>query len=190
MSLLRSHRARSQSSPLSTQPKYASQGATHRRTEEAILEATKDLIASVGLSKISMIDISTHSQVARATLYNHFRDKSSVIEALLQSEVSKLIEEMQKVGTPVDALEYLSISVSHDPALAGLRAHDPALLAQLLIHSEHPLYLDLARAVFSLTQSPSATGLAMRWLLGQVLQPVTKEQSRDQAVLLVENTLF
>jgi hypothetical protein len=97
---------------------------------------------------------------------------------------------MQNVGTPADALEFLSRSVSSDPALAGLRSHDPALLAQLLIHSEHPLYLDLARAIFSLTQSPSPTGLAMRWLLGQVLQPVTPEQSRDQAILLVENTLF
>ena len=190
MSLHRSHRARSQSSPLSTQPKYAAQGATHRRTEEAILSATKELIAASGASKISMIDISAHSQVARATLYNHFRDKSSVIEALLQAEIGRLIQQMQNVGTPADALEFLSRSVSSDPALAGLRSHDPALLAQLLIHSEHPLYLDLARAIFSLTQSPSATGLAMRWLLGQVLQPVTPEQSRDQAILLVENTLF
>jgi AcrR family transcriptional regulator len=137
-----------------------------------------------------MIDISARSQVARATLYNHFRDKSSVIEALLQAEISRVIHEMGNVGTPADALEFLSRSISSDPALAGLRIHDPALLAQLLIHSEHPLYLELARAIFSLTQSPSATGLAMRWLLGQVLQPVTPEQSRDQAVLLVENTLF
>jgi hypothetical protein len=30
----------------------------------------------------------------------------------------------------------------------------------------------------------------MRWLLGQVMQPITAEQSRDQALLLVENTLF
>jgi AcrR family transcriptional regulator len=175
---------------LSTQPKYATQGASHRRTEDAILQATKDLISKSGLTKISMIDISARSQVARATLYNHFRDKSAVIEALLQAEISRVIHEMDKAGTPADALEFLSQSISSDPALAGLRIHDPALLAQLLIHSEHPLYLELARAIFSLTQSPSATGLAMRWLLGQVLQPVTPEQSRDQAVLLVENTLF
>jgi AcrR family transcriptional regulator len=179
-----------QSSPLSTQPKYATQGATHRRTEEAILTATKELIASSGASKISMIDISSHSQVARATLYNHFRDKSSVFEALLQAEIGNIIERMQSAGTPADALEFLSLTVSNDLALAGLRTHDSALLAQLLIHSEHPLYLDLARAIFSVTQSPSATGLAMRWLLGQVMQPLTPEQSRDQAILLVDNTLF
>lgn len=190
MSLLRSRRARSQSSPLSTQPKYAAQGATHRRTEEAILSATKDLIATLGASKISMVDISGRSQVARATLYNHFRDKSAVIEALLQAEIGRIIQEMGNVGTPADALEFLSRSISSDPALAGLRIHDPALLAQLLIHSEHPLYLELARAIFSLTHSPGVTGLAMRWLIGQALQPVTPEQSRDQAVLLVDSALF
>ena len=190
MSLFRSHLARSRSSPLSTQPKYATQGASHRRTEEAILQGTKDLIALQGLSKISMIDISSASEVARATLYNHFRDKNSVVEALLASEMTRIIEAAQTAGTPADALESLSIAISSDAALAGLRQHDPALIAQLLIHSEHPLYLDLARAIFAATQSQSATGLAMRWLLGQVVQPLTPDQSRDQAALLVESTLF
>jgi AcrR family transcriptional regulator len=175
---------------LSTQPKYATQGASQRRTEDAILQATKILISQSGLTKISMIDISSASEVARATLYNHFRDKQAVIEALLSSEVARIIEVSKSAGTPADALESLSIAISSDRALAGLREHDPALIAQLLIHSEHPLYLELARAIFSLTQSQSATGLAMRWLLGQAVQPLTPEQSREQAALLVENTLF
>jgi hypothetical protein len=108
----------------------------------------------------------------------------------VHSEIARITQAMQNVGTPADALEFLSLSVSSDPALAGLREYDAAALAQMLIHSEHPLYLDVARAVFAKTQSPSATGLAMRWLLGQVLQPLTPEQSREQATLLVENTLF
>ena len=190
MSQFKSHLARLQSSPLSTQPKYASQGASHRRTEDAILQATKVLISHSGLTKISMIDISSASEVARATLYNHFRDKHSVVEALLASEVSRIIELSKSAGTPADALESLSIAISSDSALAALREHDPALIAQLLIHSEHPLYLEFARAVYALTQSQSATGLAMRWLLGQAVQPLTPEQSREQAALLVENTLF
>ena len=190
MSPFRSHLARLQSFLLSTQPKYATQGASHRRTEDAILQATKDLISKSGLTKISMIDISSASEVARATLYNHFRDKHSVIEALLASEVAQIIEASKSAGTPADALEALSIAISSDGALAGLRQHDPALIAQLLIHSEHPLYVELARAIFALTKSASSTGLAMRWLLGQSVQPLTPEQSREQAALLVESTLF
>jgi len=30
----------------------------------------------------------------------------------------------------------------------------------------------------------------MRWLLGQVTQPITPKQSREQAELLVDRTLF
>lgn len=137
-----------------------------------------------------MIDISSASEVARATLYNHFRDKHSVIEALLASEVAHILELSKLAGTPADGLESLSVAISSDSALASLREHDPALIAQLLIHSEHPLYLELARVVYALTQSQSGTGLAMRWLLGQAVQPLTREQSREQAALLVEGTLF
>ena len=104
--------------------------------------------------------------------------------------MARIIEGSKLAGTPADALESISIAISSDGALAGLRQNDPALIAQLLIHSEHPLYLELARTMYALTQSQSATGLAMRWLLGQVAQPLTPEQSRDQAALLVESTLF
>ena len=79
------------SCPLSTQPKYATQGAIHRRTESAILEGTKELIANFGLSNISMIEIADHSQVSRATLYNHYKDKNAVLEALMTSEIDRLI---------------------------------------------------------------------------------------------------
>jgi AcrR family transcriptional regulator len=45
--------------------KYAPQVATHRRTQNAILEATKELIATTGLKKMSMIEIADVSQVSR-----------------------------------------------------------------------------------------------------------------------------
>jgi len=56
--------------------------------------------------------------------------------------------------------------------------------------AENPLYLVLAQAIYAATKSEAGTGLAMRWLLGQVMQPITPKQSREQAELLVERTLF
>ncbi|MEJ6607828.1 MAG: TetR/AcrR family transcriptional regulator [Candidatus Planktophila sp.] len=173
-----------------TQPKYATQGATHRRTEGAILEGTKMLIAKFGLSNISMIEIADASEVSRATLYNHYRDKNSVISALISAEVCYLIEIAEKAGTPADALEKLSIYISTDTALAAMRIHDQAVITQLLAHSEHHLYLDMARCIYSATKSEAGTGVAMRWLIGQVLQPLSAKQSREQAELLVDRTLF
>lgn len=178
------------SCPLSTQPKYATQGATHRRTEEAILISTKNLIAQCGLSKISMIEIAQSSEVSRATLYNHFRDKSAVITALINYEVEKMIHTAQDALTPAAILESLSLSISSDEALATMREHDKAALAELLTRSEDPLYLKVAQCVHGATKTPEGTGIAMRWLMGQVAQPITPDQSRTQAERLIAGTLI
>jgi AcrR family transcriptional regulator len=172
------------------QPKYSLQGSTHRRTEEAILAGTKSLIARSGISGLSMIEIADHSEVSRATLYNHYRDKDAVLAALVASEVSRLAELAVNAGTPADALESLSISISTDPALAAMRIHDAAVLVNALTNTTSEHYITIAQIIYGATKSQAGTGIAMRWLLGQVMQPITADQSREQALLLVENTLF
>ena len=179
-----------QSSPLSTQPKYLLQGGIHRRTENAILEGTKKLIAQQGASNISMIEIADVSEVSRATLYNHYRDKNAVLIALIGAEVERLVELADRAGTPADALEKLSQEISTDAALAAMRKFDQEMLVALLSHAENPLYITLAKCIFQATKSEAGTGLAMRWLLGQVMQPISARQAREQAELLVERTLF
>jgi len=179
-----------QSSPLSTQPKYLLQGGIHRRTESAILEGTKNLIALHGISNISMIEIADASEVSRATLYNHYRDKNAVLHALIAAEVERLVELASRAGTPADALETLSIEISTDTALASMRKHDQGSLIAIMTHAENLLYLVLATCIYEATKSEAGTGLAMRWLLGQVMQPISAKQSREQAELLVDRTLF
>jgi TetR/AcrR family transcriptional regulator, transcriptional repressor of aconitase len=175
---------------LSTQPKYLLQGGIHRRTESAILEGTKKLIAQFGASNVSMIEIADASEVSRATLYNHYRDKNAVLQALVAAEVERLVELASRAGTPADALETLSREISTDSALASMRTHDGQMLIAIMSHAENPLYLTLAQCIYEATKSEAGTGLAMRWLLGQVMQPITAKQSREQAELLVERTLF
>ena len=137
-----------------------------------------------------MIDIADASEVSRATLYNHYRDKNAVLEALITAEVERLVELASRAGTPADALETLSREISSDSALASMRNHDADLLIAVMSHAENPLYLVLAQCIFAATKSEAGTGLAMRWLLGQVMQPISAKQSREQAELLVERTLF
>jgi hypothetical protein len=71
-----------------------------------------------------------------------------------------------------------------------MRTHDKTVLTEMLSHAEHPLYLEIARCLFTATKSAAGTGIAMRWLMGQVMQPLTPAQSREQAELLVDRTLF
>ena len=165
--------------------KYAPQAATHRRTQSAILEGAKNLIATVGLAKMSMNEIADTSQVSRATLYNHYRDKESVLAALCDSEIRRLVAIAQSGSNPTNALVALSLAVSSDPALAHMRTNDPAPLAAVLSATDNPLSTQFNDALAIILQSQILADLAIRWLIGQVLQPLAPEDSRLQAEFLI-----
>jgi len=165
--------------------KYAPQASTHRRTQSAILAGTKELIATVGLAKMSMIEIADTSQISRATLYNHYRDKDSVIAALCESEIHRLIAIAHSAPNAIDALEHLSIQISTDPALARMRIHDPGPLTSGLSATVNPLWAAFSDCLAVITGSQVVADLALRWLVGQALQPLTPDDSRLAAELLI-----
>jgi AcrR family transcriptional regulator len=159
------------------------QGGIHRRTESAILEGTKSLIALHGISNISMIDIADVSQVSRATLYNHFRDKDAVLYSLLSREIIYLFENAPK--NPAELLEYFSCAISADQGLAGMRSHDPAILTKMLLRSEDKIWHAIDAFFLAALGSEVKAGIAISWLIGHVLQPLTPEQSRAQGAELL-----
>lgn len=161
--------------------KYAPQVATHRRTTSAILTTTKELIARSGVSKISMIEISDESEVSRATLYNHYRDKESVLRALAESEFARLITVAQKGNSPQEILQLLSQEISTDTALATMRTTDPALLTQILTHQSDPLWASFLNSFSQLIPNQVLAATSLRWLIGQVFAPLTSEQSKIQS---------
>jgi len=160
--------------------KYAPQVATHRRTQVAILEATKQLIATTGLKKMSMIEIADVSEVSRATLYNHYRDKDSVIRALCESEMQRLVVIAQVAPDATAALEQISIEISSDRALAAMRIQDPDSLTIALAAQSDTLWRAFSIAMGHLLGSEKSE-LATRWLIGQALHPISSTQSRAQA---------
>lgn len=154
---------------------------SYRRTRSAILEGTKSLIATVGLQRTNMIDIADTSQVSRATLYNHFRDKSSVLRALLESEVARIFQLIDSDISPMDALLGMSREISSDPALEMMRRTDPAILTQVLTRFEDPLWQQINEGLMRLLRDQSRSEIARLWLVGQVMQPLNADQSREQA---------
>ena len=160
--------------------KYAPQVATHRRTQIAILEATKQLVATTGIRKMSMIEIADVTEVSRATLYNHYRDKESVIRALCESELMRLVEIAQAAPDSKTALEKLAIAVSSDAALAAMRTQDPDQLTLALTKHDDQLWKAFSIALNHLLGEAKGA-LALRWLIGQALHPLSPEQSRTQA---------
>jgi AcrR family transcriptional regulator len=163
--------------------KYAPQVATHRRTQNAILEATKHLIATTGIKKMSMIEIADASEVSRATLYNHFRDKESVIRSLCEAELARLVEIAQTAPDATTALENLSLHVSSDSALSALRRQDPDQLTLALSQQDDQLWKAFSIALNNLLGEINGP-LSLRWLLGQALHPITPVQSRTQAEVI------
>ena len=160
--------------------KYAPQVATHRRTQNAILEATKQLIATTGLKQMSMIEIADVSEVSRATLYNHYRDKDSVIRALCEFEMQRLVEIAQVAPNAASALELISIEISGDKALAAMRSQDTDSLAFALSAQNDTLWKAFSIAMGHMLGNEKGE-LATRWLIGQALHPISPAQSRTQA---------
>ena len=165
--------------------KYAPQVTTHRRTQSAILSGAKNLIATVGLAKMTMIEIADSSEVSRATLYNHYRDKDSVITALCESEMARLIAIANSAPNATDALELLSIQISTDTALSHMRTHDCAALTKGLAATNNPLWNNLTQVLGIITGSEVLANLVLRWLVGQVLNPLSPQESRLHAELLI-----
>lgn len=163
---------------------YAPQVATHRRTQIAILQGAKSLIATVGLRKMSMIEIADLSQVSRATLYNHYRDKDSVIRALCEIEFERMVCLLQNAANLTDSLELLSCEISQDLALASMRSQDPDSLTIALASQDDILWRGFAIAISHLIVNPTLAELTIRWLLGQALHPLTPSQSKQQAEAL------
>ena len=170
---------------LLTEEPYQRQMTSYRRTRSAILEGAKLLIASQGLQRANMVDIADTAEVSRATLYNHFRDKSSVMRALLESEVERLLQIADGDLTKGDVLARISVDISTDPAIATLRRTDPEILTELLTHLEDPLWNQIRVALDRLLGSTTVTAIAQRWLAAQVMQPLTGAENREQAEAIV-----
>ena len=166
---------------------YQRQMTSYRRTRSAILDGAKSLVVLHGVTRTSMIEIADAAQVSRATLYNHFREKGSVIRALLESELNRILELVTPLSSVSARLEALSIQISTDPAIAKLRTADPALLTAVASNSTDELWERARSAVFHVCGGPEACAgavgeIAILWLVGQLFHPLDREASATQAL--------
>ena len=157
---------------------YARQMTSYRRTQRAILEATKDVITRNGLRSASMIEIADSAQVSRATLYNHYRDKQSVLRGVLEDEVERLF-------SAPPSLAWISTQISTHSALATMRRTDPGVLATVASSLSDPAWSSARQGLARLSLSPGGVELALRWLLGQIFAPLSPDESAQQAQVIL-----
>ena len=66
-----------------------------------------------------------------------------------------------------------------------MRTHDPAPLTLAMAAIDNPLWNNLCDVIAVISGSQVLADLALRWLVGQVLNPLTPDDSRLHAELLI-----
>ena len=169
---------------------YARQSATSNKSRAAIFKGAKAVIAEVGNYQSNIADIALRAQVSKATIYNQFADKAEMIEQLVESEVARLITRALSANSRQEGLYLLSTSISQDEALRRLVETDPNDIAKLVTISTHPTWVLAHQGVAKVFGADTAIcGLILRWLIGQIGSPITKEESLAQSKRLA-NALF
>ena len=70
-----------------------------------------------------------------------------------------------------------------------MRSHDPAILTKMLMRSEDKIWHAIDAFFLATLGSEVKAGIAISWLIGQVLQPLSPEQSRAQGAQLIHANL-
>jgi AcrR family transcriptional regulator len=161
-------------------------GNAMNRTRAALLDGTRRAVEVSG-TKITMAQVAAAAGVAKATLYNHFRTREAVLDALLLDEVAALAERAQ--GRPLaDALITTARAISEHPLLATLARVEPATVAALgRMDPAAAGWRVAAAAVDELLAADGRTGagLVLRWLASFVVSPGGSTSVAEDVAALV-----
>lgn len=156
------------------------------RTRAALLDGARRAVEVSG-TKITMAQVAAAAGVAKATLYNHFRTREAVLDALLLDEVSTLVA--RAASRPLaDALAESAGMLSDSPLLRTLSRVEPATLAQLGRIDPGATGWQGARAAVETALAADGRGgvdFVLRWLASFLLTPARPSAiAADVAVLI------
>jgi len=121
-------------------------------TRQALLDGARTVFAEVGVRNANMIEIADRSEVARATLYNHFRDKDELVAALIEDEIERIRNLIASAPDRREVLFLLANEISQNAALRKVLALEPHLIAGLAQISETPIWNQANYFLFSACQ--------------------------------------
>ncbi|NUS73611.1 MAG: TetR/AcrR family transcriptional regulator [Corynebacteriales bacterium] len=99
-------------------------------TRQRVLQAASVLIAARGVRRMAMAELAREAGVAKGTLYNHFRTKEEVLNALVVAAIGEIADACATL--PLEAaLDNASMVLSTHPLLRQLREHEPEQLGAL-----------------------------------------------------------
>jgi len=161
-------------------------GNAMSRTRAALMAGAARAVEVSG-TKITMAQVAAAAGVAKATLYNHFRTREAVLDALVRTEVDAVIDEFA-VLSMVEALSGAARAISAHPLRSALARIEPQTLAAIgRIDERSEPWAHASDAVTAVlaTESRGGADLVLRWLASFVLSPGTSASiSADLQVLL------
>jgi AcrR family transcriptional regulator len=161
-------------------------GNAMNRTRTALLDGARRAVEMSG-TKITMAQVAAAAGVAKATLYNHFRTREAVLDALLLDEITRLTE--RAAGLTVrDALASTAAAISDSPLLRTLARVEPGTVAALGRIDRTATGWQRARAAVDEALAADGRGGAefvLRWLASFVVSPARPQTiGADLAVLI------
>ncbi len=156
------------------------------RARAGVLDGALRSVVKQGTRATTMSGIATLGGVAKATVYNHFRTKDEVWEALLVDEVDRAATAAGSVDDLVGALTALADHLAEHPARATLAEREPEVLARLVAaapddeHCRAVTVQGLAR--LNSATSNDAVDLVLRLAASYLLAPGSGPERRALAL--------
>ena len=161
-------------------------GNAMNRTRAALLDGARRAVEMSG-TKITMAQVAAAAGVAKATLYNHFRTREAVLDALLLDEIARLADRAAGL-TLRDALASTAAAISDSPVLRTLARVEPGTVAALGRIDRTAIGWQRARAAVDEALAADGRGGAefvLRWLASFVVSPARPQTiGADLAVLI------
>ncbi|CAN5412226.1 TetR/AcrR family transcriptional regulator [soil metagenome] len=168
-------------------------------TRQQILDATFGALADIGLARLSLEEVASRAGVSRQTLYRHFGNRPSLIQATIVREEERLLQVVTAAAGPHEGIEaaltaaltaLLQWTAEH-PLLGKLLASEPESLLPLLAAGDAPVIAAARPAIVAVLAQrlppqvdvSTASDLLARLMLSYAIDPPEGPPSRVAAAL-------
>jgi AcrR family transcriptional regulator len=101
-------------------------------TKEAILDAAEKTLDDRGAAEACISDIATRAGVSVGTLYNHFKDRDAILEALLEERGKEMVQRIDVALEEVDGRPFRARLIAFATAILRHVYEHPGLLRIVL----------------------------------------------------------